>query len=46
MQKDGDISEDDLQRALKVVQGHTDTSMSTIDGIIAKKQEEIAESNL
>lgn len=43
MQKDGDISEDDLQRALKVVQGHTDTSMSTIDGIIAKKQDEIAE---
>ena len=43
MQKDGDISEDDLQRALKVVQGHTDTASATIDAIVAKKQEEIAE---
>ena len=43
MQKDGDISEDDLQRGLKIVQGHTDTSVSTIDGIVSKKQDEIAE---
>jgi len=43
LQKDGDISEDDLQRALKVIQTHTDGSMTTIDGIVSKKQDEIAE---
>jgi ribosome recycling factor len=43
LQKDGDISEDDLQRALKVIQAHTDGSMTTIDGIVSKKQDEIAE---
>ena len=43
LQKDGDISEDELQRGLKKIQGHTDTAISTIDGIIAKKQEEISE---
>lgn len=43
LQKDGDISEDDLQRALKVIQVHTDGSMTTIDGIVSKKQDEIAE---
>jgi ribosome recycling factor len=43
LQKDGDISEDDLQRALKVIQTHTDRSMTTIDGIVSKKQDEIAE---
>lgn len=43
MQKEGDLSEDDLARGLKVVQGHTDTSIATIDAIINKKQDEIAE---
>ena len=43
LQKDGDISEDELQRGLKKIQGQTDTAVSTIDEIIAKKQEEISE---
>ena len=43
LQKDGDISEDDLQRALKKVQNHTDGAINNIDGIINKKQEEISE---
>lgn len=43
LQKEGDISEDDLQRGLKVVQGHTDAAVGKIDGILAKKQEELAE---
>lgn len=43
LQKEGDISEDELQRALKTVQGHTDNATNIIEGIITKKHDELAE---
>ena len=43
MKKDGDISEDDLNRGLKEVQKLTDASISVVDEIVAKKQAEITE---
>lgn len=39
--KDGDISEDEEKRGLKLVQDATDQTMSTIDILLAKKEEEI-----
>ena len=42
-QKDGEITEDDMQRGLKEVQGYTDTCVKTIDDIVSKKQDELAE---
>jgi ribosome recycling factor len=42
-QKEGEITEDDLQRGLKEVQGYTDHSITTIEEILSKKQEELAE---
>ena len=43
LQKDGDISEDDMHRALKNVQESTDTTIKRIDDLIAKKEKEIIE---
>ena len=42
-QKDGEMSEDDLKRALKQVQGITDTSVTEIDRILAAKSAELQE---
>ena len=42
-QKEGELSEDDLARALKEVQGLTDAAVSVIDDILAKKQVELEE---
>ena len=42
-QKDGDLSEDELQRSLKQVQTLTDQAIGKIDQIVAKKQEELQE---
>ena len=42
-QKDGEITEDDMKRGLKEVQTHTDTCVSTIDGIVSNKQAELTE---
>lgn len=43
LQKDGDLSEDELARALKDVQSFTDGAISKIDEILAKKQSELEE---
>ena len=43
LQKDGDLSEDELARALKDVQGLTDGAVSEVDSILAKKQAELEE---
>ncbi len=40
-EKDKDISEDDLKRALEKVQTETDTGTKTVDTILAKKEGEI-----
>ena len=42
-QKDGEITEDDMQRGLKEVQGHTDACVKKIDEIVGKKQDELTE---
>ena len=42
-QKEAELSEDDLARALKEVQGLTDAAVSVIDDILAKKQVELEE---
>lgn len=42
-QKEGELSEDELARALKDVQGLTDAAVTEIDGILAKKQAELEE---
>ena len=39
--KDGDISEDDEKRGLKIVQEKTDAYIKTIDEMMAKKEKEI-----
>lgn len=39
--KDGDISEDDMHRALEQVQKKTDESIKQVDDIIKKKEDEI-----
>jgi ribosome recycling factor len=43
LQKDGDISEDDARRATTKVQDLTDKATATVDQIVAKKEQEIAE---
>jgi ribosome recycling factor len=42
-QKEGDLSEDELQRSLKQIQTLTDQSITKIDQMITKKQEELQE---
>ena len=42
-QKEGEISEDELARALKLVQGETDQACTRIDQMIQKKQDELSE---
>jgi len=39
--KDGDISEDDEKRGLKMVQDTTDAAIHSIDELVVKKEEEI-----
>ncbi len=41
LQKDGDITEDDLHKNLQVVQDRTDKAVGTIDGMLAEKEGEI-----
>ena len=43
MQKDGDITEDDLQRGLAKVQEYTDDVTKKIDEVVAEKEKEIME---
>ena len=43
MQKDGDITEDDLHRFLAKVQEQTDKAIATVDGQLADKEREILE---
>lgn len=43
LQKDGDLTEDELKKSLDKVQGMTDEATGTIDGIIGRKQEELME---
>ncbi len=43
LNKDGDITEDDLERAEKKVQEMTDAHTKTIDEVVKKKEEEILE---
>ncbi len=43
LQKDGEISEDDMHRALKKVQGMTDEVIAQIDAVVAAKEAEILE---
>lgn len=40
---EGDVSEDDVRRAEKVLQEMTDTHVHKIDGMVAKKEEELLE---
>ncbi len=42
-QKDSEITEDDLERALKEVQVRTDAATAKVDAIIAEKEEELME---
>lgn len=43
LQKDGDISEDEMHRALKTVQDHTDAAVAKVEAAIAIKEKEIME---
>ncbi|MFT6399391.1 MAG: ribosome recycling factor [Bradymonadia bacterium] len=43
LQKDGDISEDDLHKHLQLVQDRTDTAIGKVDGMLADKEGEILE---
>lgn len=43
LQKDGDMSEDDVKRALEKVQAETDKAIAKVDEMIAKKEKEILE---
>lgn len=43
MQKDGDITEDDLKRGLAKVQEYTDDVTKKIDEVVAEKEKEIME---
>ena len=43
LQKDGDMSEDDVKRALEKVQVETDKAITKVDEMIAKKEKEILE---
>jgi ribosome recycling factor len=42
-QKDGDITEDDLNKALKEVQTRTDAAIAKVDSIIGEKEKELLE---
>lgn len=42
-EKDSDITEDDLTRALKVVQDKTDEGIATVDKLLEKKESELME---
>lgn len=43
LQKDGEISEDEMHRALKKVQDHTDSAVAKVEAAIAAKEKEILE---
>lgn len=43
LQKDSEISEDDMHRALKTVQEHTDAIVKKIDALVSSKEKEIME---
>lgn len=43
LQKDSEISEDDMHRALKKVQEHTDSVVAKIDHHVSEKEQEIME---
>ncbi|MBU6161913.1 MAG: ribosome recycling factor [Myxococcales bacterium] len=43
LEKDGDISEDDLHRSLTRVQELTDKAIEHVDGLVARKEAEILE---
>ena len=43
IQKDGEITEDDLSRALKNVQESTDGAITKIESIVSKKEAELLE---
>jgi ribosome recycling factor len=43
LQKDGDISEDVRDRALKDLQTHTDAGVAKVDDLITKKEKELME---
>lgn len=43
LQKDGDMSEDEVKRALEKVQTETDKAIAKVDEMIAKKEKEILE---
>jgi ribosome recycling factor len=43
MQKDGDVTEDDLKRTLELVQTLTNDHCSKVDGIVGSKETEILE---
>lgn len=41
LQKDGDLGEDELKKALEKVQGETDKAVASVDEILGKKEKEI-----
>jgi ribosome recycling factor len=43
LQKDGDLTEDELKKSLDKVQGLTDGATETIDGIVGRKNDELME---
>ncbi len=43
MQKDGDVTEDDLKRTLELVQSRTNDHCSQVDSIVSSKETEILE---
>lgn len=43
LQKDGDLTEDDLKRSLEQVQTFTDDAIKQLDAIISNKEEELME---
>jgi ribosome recycling factor len=43
LQKDGEISEDEMHRALKTVQDHTDKAVGKVESAITAKEKEILE---
>ncbi len=43
LQKDGDLTEDDLAKSLKTVQEHTDAATTTVDRIVGEKEQDLME---
>jgi len=43
LQKDGDLSEDDVKKCLEKVQQETDKAIGIVDDVLAKKEKEILE---